>query len=552
MSRARNLSAIFVIFLFLYFPVQAFTQCSSPPTDMTNWWDGDNNALDIVGPHDGTLIGDTVYADGIIGKAFSFDGVGDYVALPVSSDWDFGTGSFTINAWFKTSMSGSYGNIIRYHSGGGASGLWGLRMNQSNRVEFLIANDSGSMSLAATTTNYNDDNWHFVTVVRDGGFLRIYIDGAVAAPEVSDGNKNVVAPGVYPTIGGGGFFNSEYFDGLIDDVQIFDRGLSLAEHQAIYCTAGDTTPDTFAFTDKTGVALSSVTTSDNITVSDINLPTPISISSCTGSSCEYSLNSGTFSGTAGTVVNGDTVQVRQTSSSSAATVTNLVLDIGGVTDTFSITTCTTITYYRDADNDTYGNLSDSVVACSLPAGYVTNNGDCDDTRFDVKPGALEKCDGLDNNCDSSIDDNLTAPNNSLQNGVCNGSKQTCDGGNGWIDDYTGIATYEAVSETTCDSFDNDCDGNVDETLTTTYYQDSDNDTYGDATVSQDVCSQPIGYVLDSTDCDDTNKGINIDIIEICDSIDNNCDSQIDENKVCIDGFWLLILPSILNSADSTQ
>ena len=95
----------------------------------------------------------------------------------------------------------------------------------------------------------------------------------------------------------------------------------------------DTTPDPFAFTGQTDVTLSTVVTSNTITVSGINSPATITI---TGG--EYSINSGAFTSASGTVNNGNTVQVRQTSSGSYSTATNTTLTIGGVSDTFSVTT----------------------------------------------------------------------------------------------------------------------------------------------------------------------------------------------------------------------
>ncbi|MCK6519799.1 putative metal-binding motif-containing protein, partial [Myxococcota bacterium] len=54
-------------------------------------------------------------------------------------------------------------------------------------------------------------------------------------------------------------------------------------------------------------------------------------------------------------------------------------------------------FYRDGDGDGYGSAIESLRACSLPSGYVTNNLDCDDARFSVRPGGAEVCNGLDDN-----------------------------------------------------------------------------------------------------------------------------------------------------------
>lgn len=97
--------------------------------------------------------------------------------------------------------------------------------------------------------------------------------------------------------------------------------------------ATDTTPDAFAFTDVSSAALSTVTESNTITVAGINAAAPISV---TGG--EYAKNGGAWTTASGTVVLGDTLKVRATSSGSASTTVNVVLTIGGVSDTFSVTT----------------------------------------------------------------------------------------------------------------------------------------------------------------------------------------------------------------------
>ncbi|MCS6917492.1 MAG: MopE-related protein [Chitinophagales bacterium] len=61
-------------------------------------------------------------------------------------------------------------------------------------------------------------------------------------------------------------------------------------------------------------------------------------------------------------------------------------------------------YYQDLDGDGFGNSQVSLTACSLPAGFVINNLDCDDTNAQITPLAVEWCDGLDNNCNGLVDD----------------------------------------------------------------------------------------------------------------------------------------------------
>lgn len=97
----------------------------------------------------------------------------------------------------------------------------------------------------------------------------------------------------------------------------------------------DTVPDAFTFTDQFNVPTGSVRTSNAITVAGIDTATAISVSGATG---EYSINGGAFTDVAGTVVNGDSVRARHTASGSDSTTVDTIIDIGGVTDTFSSTT----------------------------------------------------------------------------------------------------------------------------------------------------------------------------------------------------------------------
>ena len=110
-------------------------------------------------------------------------------------------------------------------------------------------------------------------------------------------------------------------------------GVSASFTSTTVAAGVDITPDVFSFTAQTGVALSTVITSNVITVAGINSPAPISITGGT-----YSINGGAYTAIAGTVTNGQTVTVRHTSSAANSTVTTTTLTIGGVSASFTSTT----------------------------------------------------------------------------------------------------------------------------------------------------------------------------------------------------------------------
>ncbi|MBM4390782.1 MAG: putative metal-binding motif-containing protein, partial [Deltaproteobacteria bacterium] len=62
------------------------------------------------------------------------------------------------------------------------------------------------------------------------------------------------------------------------------------------------------------------------------------------------------------------------------------------------------TWYADADLDGYGAVAVAAVACDAPLNYVSDSTDCDDTDVETYPGAPEYCDGEDDNCDGTVDE----------------------------------------------------------------------------------------------------------------------------------------------------
>jgi hypothetical protein len=176
-------------------------------------------------------------------------------------------------------------------------------------------------------------------------------------------------------------------------------------------------------------------------------------------------------------------------------------------------------------------------------GFTTCQGDCDDNNLNTNPAAVEVCNGIDDNCDGQVDegcapetcngvdddgDGLTdAADPSLvlvlcenQTGVCNGAQKSsnlCVGGM-WLtcaaSDYAiGSPVYE-ITETTCDTQDNDCDGQVDEGNVCCTDNDAD------------------GFTTCQGDCNDSNLNINPARPELCNGVDDDCDGQVDEGGVC--------------------
>ncbi|MEL6342765.1 MAG: MopE-related protein [Myxococcota bacterium] len=201
-----------------------------------------------------------------------------------------------------------------------------------------------------------------------------------------------------------------------------------------------------------------------------------------------------------------------------------------------------ITWYADADNDGYGNKVYTSAACTQPVGYVNNSTDCNDNASAAYPGHIEVCDGLDNNCDGTIDNSaidsatwyIDADNDGY--GSTATSQVGCAQPSGYVNNSTDCndasnIVYPTAPEL-CDSIDNDCDGDIDGDATnpTTFYLDADGDTFGGKSFIVAACVAPGGsFVTNNTDCDDLEPTAFPGGVEVCDGVDNNCDAQVDNN-----------------------
>ena len=203
------------------------------------------------------------------------------------------------------------------------------------------------------------------------------------------------------------------------------------------------------------------------------------------------------------------------------------------------------TFFTDADGDGFGDPGSTTSACTAPEGTVAIGTDCNDADETAYPGAAERCDGIDNDCDDAIDEDVLGEWFADADGDGFGdpwaSIESCDPPTGYIadnqdcDDST-AAAYPGATEI-CDEIDNDCDDAIDEGVTTTWYMDVDGDDYGLMSTTQEACTQPTGYAINPGDCDDSSAEVYPGATEVCNGVDDDCDSVVDEDDATDAVIW---------------
>jgi len=211
--------------------VQAYSPIDLEPCLTANYLFS-GNADDISGNNNhASVYGATLTEDRYnkTESAYYFDGIDDYIELPIDEDTQPET-SMTFTAWFKTDnqSEANYTTIVNASEGYEVA----LNKTKSGSVNSNLELQSGdSFNLPSRYNYYNDYQWHSLAITYDGsdGVYRIYIDGNFNDEVI--GNLDTIAyQSAAPfTIGANGITNSNFFKGSIDDIKIFDCVLNIDE-----------------------------------------------------------------------------------------------------------------------------------------------------------------------------------------------------------------------------------------------------------------------------------------------------------------------------------
>ncbi|MFH1464755.1 MAG: MopE-related protein [Pseudomonadota bacterium] len=207
-------------------------------------------------------------------------------------------------------------------------------------------------------------------------------------------------------------------------------------------------------------------------------------------------------------------------------------------------------WYEDSDGDGFGNPYSTLQACEQPEGWVDGATDCDDDDAGVHPGADERCNLEDDDCDGAVDESPIDAGTWYPDADRDGygddasAMSACQQPSGTVAeggdcDDTDAHVHPDADER-CNGVDDDCDGATDEADAIdplTWYQDDDGDGYGQEGATAQACASGTGWAVEAGDCDDTDAGVHPGADEYCDELDSDCDGEVAEDDSLDAPLW---------------
>ena len=217
--------------------------CLASPAGPVSFWPGDGNASDIQDGNNGTLMNGAMFAPGVIGNAFSFDGVDDFVSIPSSPNL-VPTAAVSVELWAKiNSIPDEAAHLIDAKITGvpKPNGLiYGLFTLGDGRAGFGVTTSGVLTSAFALTNIVGDGRFHHLAGTWDGSEVRIYVDGvledsaATFGALVNGSEAEIIIGDHNPPL------QVRRVHGLLDEIKIYNRALSASEIQAIGSADADT------------------------------------------------------------------------------------------------------------------------------------------------------------------------------------------------------------------------------------------------------------------------------------------------------------------------
>lgn len=231
-TRERSIWLLVSAFLLAGIVIIIFSKPSTMPAEngLVAYWKLDEGSGTTVSDDSGNGNTGTIYGaswvDGKISKALSFNGTDTYVEIPYSPSLDFDV--LTWAAWVKADNTNDPIGIVGKASTIDYAGEWATYIGGTPpRAKFITLTSLGRTTLYGDTV-LSEGAWYHLAGTYDGSVMKVYVNG------VEDGSANQSGPlrlNMSMLIGRGGV--TFYFNGIIDDVRVYNMVLSASEIQGL-------------------------------------------------------------------------------------------------------------------------------------------------------------------------------------------------------------------------------------------------------------------------------------------------------------------------------
>ena len=212
--------------------VKQSSACDPAPANIVSWWQGEGDAADSLGRNGGTLVNGVGFMPGVVGQAFSFNGINQFVRVLDNATLD-PTSALSLECWVYINAIPN-NNVVMVASKESLSvHQYQITIyNNGSQLYFRpLVNAAGNLVTFNGNTALQIGQWYHVAMTYDGSFLNLYVNGTL------DGSQAATGPLVTSTEAlriGGDETGPWYFNGLVDELALYSRALTSAEIQAIY------------------------------------------------------------------------------------------------------------------------------------------------------------------------------------------------------------------------------------------------------------------------------------------------------------------------------
>ena len=223
----KSMFTAFAVGLCMTANVMAQVPSYVPTNGLVGWWPFNGNANDESGNgNNGTVNGATLTADRFsnVGKAYSFDGVNDNISTSRSP-----LTSFSVSLWLFTSQNTAYTPLVDAYNSN-----WELYLSnyKPTFTRWITAGAGGTFQEFISTTSASINQWNHLICTYNNGNIRLYLNGVLISTfqnvSITINNNGTFAFGA--SLSG----TSQYFNGKLDDIGIWNRALTQQEVSDLY------------------------------------------------------------------------------------------------------------------------------------------------------------------------------------------------------------------------------------------------------------------------------------------------------------------------------